>query len=236
MKGAIIMPVKMKASADEKIRIAKLCLSGKLSQREAARQVGVSNITVQSWIAKYEFQGELGFVAKGKNQVYSNELKQAAVNDYLRGIGSQQTIAAKYGLRSKTQLQKWVKMYNNGEDFSNKMSGGSRMKTPRNTTKEERIQIVKECIANGCNYGESAIKHNVSYQQVYGWVKRFKELGEAGLEDRRGRRKVDQEPRSEAEELKIKMAQLEHELYMTKMERDLLKKVKELERKDLYRK
>ena len=101
---------------------------------------------------------------------------------------------------------------------------------------KERIKIVRECLENGCNYGETAIKHNVSYQQVYGWVKRFKELGEAGLEDRRGKRKSDQEPRSEVEELKIKMAQLEHELYMTKMERDLLKKVKELERKDLYRK
>ena len=110
------------------------------------------------------------------------------------------------------------------------------MKTSRTTTKEERVQIAQECIANGCNYGECAIKYNVSYQQVYSWVKRFKDLGEAGLDDRRGRRKVDQEPRSEVEELKIKMAQLEHELYMTKMERDLLKKVKELERKDLYRK
>jgi len=236
MKGAINMPVKRKANEDEKIRIAKLCLSGKLSQREAARQVGVSKETIRSWIAKYEFQGELGFLARGNNRVYSNELKQAAVSDYLNGGESQQTIAAKYGLRSKTQLQKWTKMYNNGEDFSHKMSGGSRMTTSRKTTKEERIRIVRECIANGCNYGECAIKYKVSYQQVYGWVKRFKELGEAGLEDRRGRRKVDQEPRSEVEELKIKMAQLEHELYMTRMERDLLKKVKELERKELYRK
>ena len=79
------------------------------------------------------------------------------------------------------------------------------MKTSRSTTKEERVQIVRECLANGCNYGESAIKHNVSYQQVYDWVKRFKELGEAGLEDRRGKRKIDQEPRSEVEELKIMM-------------------------------
>ena len=128
-------------------------------------------------------------------------------------------------------------MYNNGEDFSQrKMSGGSRMKTSRKTTKEERIQIAKECIANDCNYGVSAIKHSVSYQQVRSWVQRYKELGEAGLEDRRGRRKVDQEPRSEIEKLQIENERLKHELYMTKMERDLLKKVKELERKDLYRK
>ena len=110
------------------------------------------------------------------------------------------------------------------------------MTASRKTTKEERIQIVNECLANGCNYGETAIKHNVSYQQVYSWVKRFKELGEAGLEDRRGRRKADQDPRSEIEKLQIENERLKHELYMMKMERDLLKKVKELERKDLYRK
>jgi transposase-like protein len=184
----------------------------------------------------YRESGELAFLDTGKNNVYSSELKLKAIRSYLNGEGSLRETAARYGLRNKAQLQKWLKMYNNGEDFSHKLSGGSRMKTSRTTTKEERIQIVRECIANGCNYGECAIKYNVSYQQVYSWVKRFKDLGEAGLEDRRGRRKVDQEPRSEVEELKIKMAQLEHELYMTKMERDLLKKVQELERNDLYRK
>lgn len=47
------------------------------------------------------------------------------------------------------------------------MSGGSRMKEARPTTVEERIQIAKDCIANGGNYGETALKYNVSYQQVY---------------------------------------------------------------------
>ena len=207
-----------------------------MSQGDAARHAGVSKAVVQIWIKIYEAQGEMGLIDLQKNQVYSPETKLSAVTDYLKGVGSLQSIAAKYGLRSKTQLQKWIKMYNNGEDFSRKMSGGSRMTASRKTTKEERIQIVNECLANGCNYGETAIKHNVSYQQVYSWVKRFKELGEAGLEDRRGRRKADQEPRSEIEKLQIENERLKHELYMMKMERDLLKKVKELERKDLYRK
>ena len=109
------------------------------------------------------------------------------------------------------------------------------MKASRETTYEERVKIAKECLANDRNYGEIAIKYNVSYQQVYGWVKRYIELGEAGLEDRRGRRKKAQEPRSKEEELKIENAQLKHELQMVKMERDLLKKVSELERKDRYR-
>ena len=110
------------------------------------------------------------------------------------------------------------------------------MKTSRETTYEERVKIVRDCLANGKNYGEIAVKYNVSYQQVYGWVKRYTELGETGLEDRRGRRKVSQTPRSEIEKLQIENERLKHELYMMKMERDLLKKVSELERKDLYRK
>jgi transposase-like protein len=225
-----------KIPIETKIKYAKLCFENKMSKKEAARQLGVRDTAVCVWVYQYRENGEFAFLNTGNN-VYSNELRLKAVQSYLNGEGSLREITAKYGIRSTFQLRTWLKMYNNGKDFSqHKMSGGTRMKTSRSTTKEERIQIVKECIANDCNYGESAIKHNVSYQQVYGWVKRFKELGEAGLEDRRGRRKVDQEPRSEVEELKIKMAQLEHELYMTKMERDLLKKVKELERKDLYRK
>ena len=60
------------------------------------------------------------------------------------------------------------------------------MKQGRETTQEERIQIVKDCIASGKNYGEMALKYQVSYQQVRSWTLRFEQMGEAGLEDRRG--------------------------------------------------
>ena len=110
------------------------------------------------------------------------------------------------------------------------------MKEGRETTQEERIAIAKDCLENGSNYGEMAIKYKVSYQQVYTWVKKFKELGEAGLEDRRGKKTAAQEPRTELEEMKIRMAQLEHENYMLRMERDLLKKLDELERRDAFHK
>ena len=68
------------------------------------------------------------------------------------------------------------------------------MKQGRETTLEERIQIVRECIACGKNYGEMALKYQVSYQQVRSWTLRFEQMGEMGLEDRRGRRKKDQRP------------------------------------------
>lgn len=109
------------------------------------------------------------------------------------------------------------------------------MKQGRETTQEERVAIAKECIETGNNYGEIASKYNVSYQQVYTWAKKFKELGESGLEDRRGKRTARQEPRTELEAARKEIAELKHKLYMAEMERDLLKKLDELERRDAFR-
>lgn len=110
------------------------------------------------------------------------------------------------------------------------------MKQGRETTLEERVQIVKECITSGKNYGEMALKHQVSYQQVRNWTLRFEEMGEVGLQDRRGRRKKDQTPRTELEQAQIEIEQLKHKLYLAEMERDLLKKLDEVERRDASQK
>lgn len=225
-----------KVTAEERVAAAKAYIEGKISRAEAARRLGVGGSSVVRWANQYTYGGPLALKEKERNNVYSPELKMKAVKEYLAGAGSLERIAAKYGLRSECQLRKWIKVYNSGRDFEHRKSGGSRMKQGRETTQEERIAIVKDCLENGRNYGETAVRYNVSYNQVYTWVKKFSELGEAGLEDRRGKRMAQQEPRSELEELKIKMAQLEHELYITRMERDLLKKVEELERRDAFRK
>ena len=225
-----------KVTAEERIEVAKACVEGRMSQSEAARQLGVDWIRIHEWVARYKSQGEMAFRKQEHNTVYSEELKSAAVKEYLSGKGSQTEIAAKYGLRSNRQLRNWIKWYNSGRDFGHKMSGGSRMKQGRETTQEERIAIVKDCLENGSNFGEMAIKYNVSYQQVYTWVKKFKELGEAGLEDRRGKRIAGQEPRTELEAARIEIERLKHKLYLAEMERDLLKKLDELERRDAFRK
>lgn len=81
-----------------------------------------------------------------------------------------------------------------------------------------------------------ALKYKVSYQQVRNWTVRFEEMGEGGLEDRRGRRKKNQTPRTELEQAQIEIEQLKHKLYLAEMERDLLKKLEEIERRDAFRK
>ena len=81
-----------------------------------------------------------------------------------------------------------------------------------------------------------ALKYQVSYQQVRTWTLRFEQMGEVGLEDRRGRRKKDQIPRTELERAQIEIEQLKHTLYLSEMENTLLKKLDETERRDASRK
>ena len=227
---------KRKLTVDHILKIIDEHFEEGKSSRTIAAKYGISHATVEEWLVQYKANGITAFIRDGRNKTYSTELKLQAVGDYLNGAGSYKALSAKYRLRSTMQLREWVKVYNSGRGFRQKMSGGSRMKEARPTTAEERIQIAKDCIANGGNYGETALKFNVSYQQVYQWVKKFREKGEAGLEDRRGKRLKDQTPRTREEELEIEIAKLKHELYMTRMERDVLKKLDEIVRRDAYRK
>ena len=232
------MPNKQKSSLTEKINLIRSYLAGKISMREAAIIAGVSEESVRQWIFRYESEGVESFLPYEQNRVYNAETKLSAVLDYLSGEGSYLEISKKYKLRSKTQLQNWVKVYNAHGDFNSvkHSGGGSYMKQGRGTTLEERIQIAKECYSSGKNYGEMALKYNVSYQQVRTWTLRYEELGEVGLEDRRGKRKKDQEPRTELEKARIEIERLKHELHKAEMERDLLKKLDEVVRRDAYRK
>ena len=227
---------KRKLTVDHILKIIDEHFEEGKSSRTIAAKYGISHATVEEWLVQYKANCITAFIRDGRNKTYSTELKLQAVGDYLNGAGSYKALSAKYGLRSTMQLREWVKVYNSGRGFRQKMSGGSRMKEARPTTVEERMQIAKDCIANGGNYGETALKFNVSYQQVYQWVKKVREKGEAGLEDRRGKRLKDQTPRTREEELEIEIAKLNHELYMTKMERDVLKKLDEIERREAYRK
>ena len=223
---------------EEKVKIAKKYLAGEVSICRAAAEAGVDQKTLQRWIMQYEAEGAAAFLPGRRNHTYSPEVKLQAVQEYLSGKGSQAELSKKYGLRDRKQLRNWLRVYNARGGFNSRKDsgGGSYMKQGRDTTQEERIQIVRDCLASGKNYGEMALKYKVSYQQVRIWTLRFEEMGEAGLEDRRGRRKKDQVPRTELEKAQIEIEQLKHKLYLAEMERDLLKKLDEIERRDTFRK
>ena len=224
------MPKRSKILDEGRMSVLRKYIGSEISRAEASRQCGVAPKTIDRWCIRYRTEGIAGFVPQENNRVYDAVAKEAAVKAYLSGEGSLTQICEKYKIRSEKQLHHWIQVYNGHKEFRTQ-TGGSRMTKARKTTLEERIAIAKECIASGKNYGEIAIKYNVSYQQVYNWANKFAERGEAGLEDRRGQRTSQQTPHTAEEEMKIRIAQLEHELYITKMERDLLKKLDEIERR-----
>ena len=228
------MSKRKEITAEEKLRIVEGCKGGRYSQRKAGEIVGVGASTIDRWIKRYESEGAAGLLPYEVNRKYSPELKTKAVLEYLRGNMSLPEVCKKYKIRDERQLRNWIKVYNAHGDFNSAKhsGGGSYMKKARSTTQEERLQIVKECLENGRNYGEAALKYNVSYQQVRTWTLRFEELGEVGLEDRRGKRKKDQTPRTELEAAQIEIEQLKHKLYLAEMENRLLKKLDEVVRRD----
>jgi transposase-like protein len=219
-----------KYKAEDKLRIARACLAGEIGCGQAGEQIGADVSMVRDWIRQYQTEGIAAFLPREGNRRYDPIIKEAAVKDYLSGKGSLRDICRKYNIRDKIQLRTWIKVYNGHKDFK-KQTGGSRMTKGRETTQAERIAVAKACIANGKNYGEIAIAYNVSYQQARSWTLKYIEGGESALEDRRGQRKKDQQPRSELEQAQIEIEQLKHKLKMLEMENHLLKKLEEIERR-----
>ena len=206
------MSQKSKVEIEEKVKGVRMYLAGQINMNELARKLGINWFTAAAWVRNYQAEGLDAFI-RHKNHTYSRNVKQQAVREYQRGGGSLSDI------------------------YSTKHLGGrSHMKQGRETTLKERIQIARECIACGKKYSEMALKYQVSYQQVRSWTLRFEQMGEAGLEDRRGRRKKDQTPRTELEQAQIEIEQLQHKLYLAEMENALLKKLDEIERRDASRK
>ena len=227
------MSRKNKISPIEKVKTVERYLNGEIGIRQAGRELGVNHTSIQRWVSIYKSKGPVGLLDQPQNSHYSKELKLSAINDYLNEKGSLSTICIKYGIRSEKQLIDWIKVYNSGGILKTS-TGGTYMKKAKSTTIDERLKIVTECLANDKNYGAMALKYQCSYQQVRNWVKRYEEMRSKGLEDLRGRRVGSLPSRTPEEELRDRIAELERKNLDLQMENDLLKKVRELERRGRY--
>lgn len=110
---------------------------------------------------------------------------------------------------SSSAMRKWISLY--------KMDGPAAFASSnakRTYSEEIKKKVVKDYL------------RGFSYRQVYEWVRKHRKFGIAGLEDRRGERKISQTPRSKEEELEKRIAELEHENHLLKLECELRKKWK----------
>ena len=164
-----------------------------------------------------------------KRNKYNAELKLQAVQDYLAGKGRLRKICKKYGIPDHKMLRQWISCYNGHKDFRRRTGakGEIYMTKGRKTTQEERAQIVAFCIEHGKDYALTMETYQVSYQQVYSWVRKYEASGVNGLVDRRGKSKPVDEL-SETDRLRQENRMLQAMLKDKDMEIALLKKLREL--------
>ena len=215
---------------EDKVFYCQQFLDGKLSEGRIADATGVSKASVHMWIKKYESVGSEAFDRTG-NKSYSKELKMQAVQEYLDGMDSQYGICKKYGIKSKTQLQTWIKLYNGHEELRASGTGGRILMTKgRKTTFDERVEIVKYCIEHDHNYAEASEQYQVSYQQARNYTIKYETGDVESLRDHRGKRKNTDEM-TELEKLRAELKLEKVKRERAEMEASFLKKLDEIERR-----
>lgn len=230
-EGHIFMGQKRKITVEEKLKTIQTIHAGLDSINNQARLLGVVNNTVHIWIHNYAALGIDGIKPTSKKTKYSKCVKESAVLDYLSGVGSLINTCQKHGIRSTRQLRQWIMKYNSHEELKVSGTGGTPIMTKgRTTTYKERIEIIQYCIEHENNYAETAKQYQVSYQQVYTWIKKYESTGVEGLLDLRGRKKPESEM-SESEKLRVENKLLKSENKRQEMEITFLKKLDEIERR-----
>lgn len=215
---------------EEKLAIIEEVDRGELGVMAAAYKYGISKTTLVKWRQRYKVYGLEGLEVQSGNRKYSAELKLQAVQEYLDGELSQYQIIDKYKIASRTQLSDWVKKYNSHSRLNAYNEGAKAMTKKRPTTWQERLEIVQYCLTHNQDYGKAAEQHQVSYQQVYQWVKKYQDGGQDALQDGRGRKKAEEEL-TDTDRQRLAMKKLEAENERLRAEIAFLKKLEELERR-----
>jgi transposase len=226
--------VKSAYSAQEKYELIVAYENRQTSVRDFCGQNNISKATLKEWMYQFQTNGLDGLQGSSGWKRYSKEEKTAAVLDYLSGNYSQIEIIRKYKISDASVLRRWIKNYNDHRELKETKRMSNSMINGRSTTLEERLEIVMHCLQNGKNYHQASEHFNVSYQQVYQWVKKYEKEGEDGLKDKRGQHKAEPELTPE-EKIQRKMKMLERENERLRAENAFLKKLEELERRRLKR-
>jgi len=229
------MPRTSKYSIEDKLKACEDYLSGTRSISQICIDFGMSSkngMTIYKWVDKYMTWGLDAFLISSHNRAYTKEFKTQAVKEYISGQASVREIVAKYNIGSKSMLERWISLYNsdmNLKDYNPKPEVYM-AESRRKTTKEERIEIVRYCIEHNRDYKETALRYDVSYGQIYSWVRKYDASGEEGLLDKRGHHKSDEEVDG-LEKLRRENTRLKRQLEEKDRTVELLKKVQEYERR-----
>ena len=196
----------------------------------------LSDSTFGQKVLRYREYGLSGIQTHSKNNQYTQAFKETVLREHLEEGTPVLQLARKYDIPSHETVRNWIIKYTKGENMRSYTPKPEvyTMKSKK-TTQEEKIKIVKDYLANGLSYKETDKKHQVSYNNVYSWVQKYKNHGPDGLVDGRGRGKPDT-IQTEEEKIRAENAALRAHNEYLEAENAALKKLEEVERELMSRK
>jgi transposase len=213
-------------SPEWRTMVSQEYIDGQGSSCDLEAKYSVNAKTIRRWAQRYKEQGILAFERGKGNSKYTSSFKMLCVELYISGKMSMDEIVAKYNISNWGVLNNWISSYNANralKDYDPKREVYM-AEARRKTTLGERKAIVEYCINHNHDYKGAAATFDISYSQVYSWVKKYDANGEEALVDKRGCHKTDDEV-GELERLRRENTRLKRQLEEKDMVVELLKKV-----------
>lgn len=169
--------MRRKYSPEEKIKIVEGYINGEYTMRAKALELGYKDTPgcFKRWYEVYLVHGREGLYYFEQYSSYTKEFKQKVVEEYLSGVGSAVELAAKYKISTADILLRWVNAYKSNKPLTdynqtNEIYGTQKR---RKVLINERDEIIAYCLAHNKDYRATAIRYNVSYEQIYSWVRKY---------------------------------------------------------------
>jgi len=220
-----------KYSAKMKADLVLEYLSSSESQAKFSQAHNIPYGTFATWVEKWQVHGVAGFIPKKFNTSYATDLKHKIVTEHLFNGKTALELMTEYQLPSRALITSWVHQYNKDKTTGEKPSRKRDRNLARKTTKSERLKIAQQVIDGVYGYQEAANAYDVTYQMVYGWVRKLKAGGPEALEDRRGKAKEISEQTAE-DKLMQENRELKKRVRELEVAEALLKKLKEIQRRE----
>lgn len=225
-------------SPDELFQFIELH-NGGVSYQELCDSYGLlcDRVTFQRYYNRYLQHGLNAIQAHSHNNSYTADFKKKVVEEYLNHSISVSALSLKHNIPSDRTVRNWIFKYTKGErlmDYVPKPEVYTMKSQSKTKTFEEKLAIVQDFLATGMSYKETAIKHQVSYDNVRSWVMKYKAKGPDGLIDGRRTRKASKSQTDE-ERLRTEIAALKARNEFLETENAALKKLDEVEREMMSR-
>ena len=176
---------KSKISNELRIELIKKILKGKETIKNLAKEYGIAKSSLMTWKKKYLELGEKSVIVDEKNRHYTRKIRNNAVKSYLNNEGSLFEICKKYGITSVSVLNYWIRDYKKSIDENGNYK---LLRKHVRKTVESKIEAVTFCQKHNYDYNLTTQKFDISYQQIYSWVRKYETGGAEALVDNRGKR------------------------------------------------